>query len=515
MAPDKFYVDLPEPQSFVDGIFKGGGAAGVAYVGSLQALARNGIWFQRVGGTSAGAITAAIIAAGYDANEIDYLAAPFGTRKGPPDNLPSGLEPLDYYSIFIDPPLSPNDLTRETKQDNLVYQAIIGKVIDELIKNVIPLPKIEQYIDQILDEVIKGVPKQAGPYKTKVGPFEAKAGPFKVKVLGRRIGVGPWIIRTPEYNVTVGPFPMNIPALKPAIKRYLVNALTVYPKSLALGQTGLFSTDELRKLFADAAINSVLLVNPWLTVLLNFFAEGGLMRGNVFLREIRKILEAKTRKKPTKFKDLKMDFACVACDITDHKMVVYSTKTTPNMEVAEAVRRSMAIPLFFEPRREGTHEIVDGGTMDNYPLGLFLARDNGFFENSDPDMERVKFGFSPGKLGAGPGASVESYLPSGIPSLPPLSVENRFVTRLFNITATNLTDSPLLKAMLKEYKKSLKNLYEVGIDGNFSTFDFDITKTKYKRMCSKGWKAAIPIIQEGVADGNLSVPTPMVTANPY
>lgn len=40
-------------------------------------------------------------------------------------------------------------------------------------------------------------------------------------------------------------------------------------------------------------------------------------------------------------------------------------------EVAEAVRLSMSIPLFFEPGILGTSTIVDGGILSNFPLWLF------------------------------------------------------------------------------------------------------------------------------------------------
>jgi predicted acylesterase/phospholipase RssA len=50
-----------------DGVFEGGGAKGVAFVGALAFMKRHGLRFRRVAGTSAGAITAALIASGYPA----------------------------------------------------------------------------------------------------------------------------------------------------------------------------------------------------------------------------------------------------------------------------------------------------------------------------------------------------------------------------------------------------------------------------------------------------------------
>lgn len=46
------------------GVFEGGGAKGVLYVGALEAMAERNLWFSAVAGSSAGAITAALIASG-------------------------------------------------------------------------------------------------------------------------------------------------------------------------------------------------------------------------------------------------------------------------------------------------------------------------------------------------------------------------------------------------------------------------------------------------------------------
>lgn len=54
-------------ERLVDGVFQGGGAKGLAYLGALEALEVHGYWFRRVAGTSAGSFVAALIACGYRA----------------------------------------------------------------------------------------------------------------------------------------------------------------------------------------------------------------------------------------------------------------------------------------------------------------------------------------------------------------------------------------------------------------------------------------------------------------
>lgn len=57
----------------VDGVFSGGGIKGFAYVGAIQALEERGIKFRRVAGTSAGAILATFVAAGFSAEEMETI----------------------------------------------------------------------------------------------------------------------------------------------------------------------------------------------------------------------------------------------------------------------------------------------------------------------------------------------------------------------------------------------------------------------------------------------------------
>jgi hypothetical protein len=67
-------VEYPPTTRLVNGVFKGGGAKGLVYAGALHEVRARGIWFESVAGASAGAITATLIAAGYQPDEILTLA---------------------------------------------------------------------------------------------------------------------------------------------------------------------------------------------------------------------------------------------------------------------------------------------------------------------------------------------------------------------------------------------------------------------------------------------------------
>lgn len=70
----------------VDGVFSGGGVKAFAFLGALKVLDEHKIHFKRVAGTSAGAIVASFLAAGYNTKEIEEL-----------------LDELDVKSL-LDPP---------------------------------------------------------------------------------------------------------------------------------------------------------------------------------------------------------------------------------------------------------------------------------------------------------------------------------------------------------------------------------------------------------------------------
>lgn len=71
------------------------------------------------------------------------------------------------------------------------------------------------------------------------------------------------------------------------------------------------------------------------------------------------------------------DLYITGTDVSNRTSRVFSYETTPDMEVALAVRISMSIPLYFESvqyQYPGTLQpqfYADGGVMWNYPLSLF------------------------------------------------------------------------------------------------------------------------------------------------
>lgn len=72
ILPAPYWYDRPGViEHWFYGVFEGGGAKGVAYSGALRAMKEKKCWFRGVAGASAGAITAALVAAGLHPEEME------------------------------------------------------------------------------------------------------------------------------------------------------------------------------------------------------------------------------------------------------------------------------------------------------------------------------------------------------------------------------------------------------------------------------------------------------------
>ena len=88
------------------------------------------------------------------------------------------------------------------------------------------------------------------------------------------------------------------------------------------------------------------------------------------------LAEAKTGNPDATFADLAKrrgnpNLHLVATNLPTRLSQVYSKDHSPALPVAEAVRRSISIPLFFVAVRESDDLFVDGGVLNNYPIRLF------------------------------------------------------------------------------------------------------------------------------------------------
>ncbi|QVK19898.1 patatin-like phospholipase family protein [Mycoplasmatota bacterium] len=169
-----------------------------------------------------------------------------------------------------------------------------------------------------------------------------------------------------------------------------------------------------------------------------------------------------------------LDLYITGTDISTNSSRIFSYETTPDMEVAEAVRISMSIPLFFESIRinktidneEQTHIFSDGGVMTMYPINMFDSR---IFNDIIID-----------------GVNMQTL---GI----------RFKSKYVYEEITNILDyiENLVKSLMKVQQDLYKNnlvdvLRSIQIDTKeVSSTDFDISLNdeKYKFLYQQGYNA--------------------------
>jgi NTE family protein len=118
-----------------------------------------------------------------------------------------------------------------------------------------------------------------------------------------------------------------------------------------------------------------------------FFRRFGWFKGDYFLEWMQCRVKEKTGKPDATFADLHKDRSkfrdlfVLSSDLSRRRSQVLSYETSPDLPIAQAVRASMSIPLFFEgfyiddslfgETGQKQDLFVDGGVFDNYPIELF------------------------------------------------------------------------------------------------------------------------------------------------
>ncbi len=151
-----------------------------------------------------------------------------------------------------------------------------------------------------------------------------------------------------------------------------INAVLV-----GLGYTSAQTLDIMNKLDFNKFMDDDLGVFRDIDRLLNEF---GWHKGAFFRKWISKLIKKKTGNPDATFAEVQKhkkekgfrDMYFIGANISTHFAEVFSYEHTPRMCIADAVRISMSIPLFFASHRSPRGDVyVDGGLLDNYPVKLF------------------------------------------------------------------------------------------------------------------------------------------------
>jgi NTE family protein len=226
--------------------------------------------------------------------------------------------------------------------------------------------------------------------------------------------------------------------------------------------------NDFGKMFGD--INSVFrLVNNY-----------GWYSTDYFYNWIKKVIEAqfdKNKKQPPyTFEDfvnddihvdnkIFKDLYIVGTDLSYKTSVIFSYETTPKMEVAEAVRISMSIPLFFETVKSDTnrdknktHIYADGSIMRNYPINIFDYNGINYETLGMQFKNKTKYSETRNLID--------------------------YISNLFN---------SLLKVQEDLYNNDITNQGRtININtGGISALDFDINEKDYNFLYKQGYEAAL------------------------
>jgi predicted acylesterase/phospholipase RssA len=409
------------PLITADGAFEGGGAKAIAYLGGLHAMAHCGVWFCRVAGTSGGSLIAALVAAGYKV-DLNYK----------------------INTLVTEPITAPLEASEHNSLNNILFEEDFSNVADFAIGDDPPRRRSASSVllRNVMMEVITKIP-----------------------------GLGGVLDQIRNYNISVtsddvkGPLLQKFPILQPVIDSasdYVASIINGFLRKFSDGIRGIADSfddaiassaeDALEYLLYDQAIRSK--HRRILRALFRVIEKGGFWTGDVVQALLEKHLQAKiksptgpesrigvTRFNTVAFRDLPIDFCCTATDVgsldkrfdedyvnqSKDQIVYFSKKLTPDYSVAEAVRRSISLPVVFYPKkinegngfnfptrvmnfrrfdkneflknpvsrsnrhikaasydmsRHNDHILLDGGFRVNLPVSIFRSEDNIVFENN-------------------------------------------------------------------------------------------------------------------------------------
>ncbi|WP_236658319.1 patatin-like phospholipase family protein [Pseudomonas knackmussii] len=109
----------------------------------------------------------------------------------------------------------------------------------------------------------------------------------------------------------------------------------------------------------------------------------GWYKGDYFRKWIGELIKGKTGNSESTFADIEnmkssdkgklfKSLFFVGTNLSTSYSEIFSAEHTPRTCIADAVRISMSIPLFFAAKRSMRGDVyVDGGVLDNYPIKLF------------------------------------------------------------------------------------------------------------------------------------------------
>jgi len=395
----------------VNAVFKGGGPKGAAYAGVLQEL-EGKVAFRAVAGASAGAITAALVAAGYSAATIRdrSLALDFARLLDERDWATDDAVRLAYWDYKLRE--SPDMVTRVITANHELSEmmAVAAKVKDEWSR--------KGWIRYFADYAYWLVDKSDDMARNAMTYVLGDTGSW---AYGAATALPRLVSRSATFANSYWVRGERNPLVLDPVNAYAPDILVTLLKRNLVGS-------DLPKAISDKLQDR----DSILRILLALYYLGGAFKGDTALTLIETWLQeglfgSYDPSRTVAFKDLPIPLHIVATDLTNKRLLnfpddlakaPYNYADPTGFSVAKAVRASMSIPLVFEPvvlpYERGSADtgnramLVDGGVLSNYPVHAFVADPNptlGFWLGEDldaivPNADSTIAGYSGGMFGA-------------------------------------------------------------------------------------------------------------------
>lgn len=200
----------------------------------------------------------------------------------------------------------------------------------------------------------------------------------------------------------------------------------------------------------------------------NIVSDFAFSKGNIYLNWLREKIEKKfygenykkEKMKPVKFKDVDKNLYIIATDFENSEPFVFSKETTPDVEIALALRASSTMPALLPPLKFNNKKLIDGDILRGYPIIDCLS----FLEIKKDEL--IEFRITGGRKNKF--------------SKNPIKLVNSIV----NIAAYAI-DNWACETYKKEY-----NIIQIDIEGVKFT-DFKLSKNKKKQIYDIGYRTTI------------------------
>ncbi len=220
-----------------------------------------------------------------------------------------------------------------------------------------------------------------------------------------------------------------------------------------------YSADEIKSLFMDFNFNMFRDLN------INLFnSDISLSKGEIFLDWLREKIAKKvlgksySKKNKVLFKDINKDLYILTVDLNTNTPFVFSKSTTPNEEIAVAVRASAGLPGLMKPFNYNNMMLVDGDLIKSWPAWKIYS------ELNISNNRLLEFRLE----GSRDGSNIKN----------PLDYLNSIINSIWFFSTENVYNS---------FSKNDKYDFVVIDTKDLILFDFTIDKNLKEQLIEKGY----------------------------